>query len=140
GTVDFSGAEFAYGTVSFSGAKFAYGTVNFHKTQFTGTMVSFHTAESTRGKLSFSEAEFAGGKVDFEHARGECPEGLREARAHAAPGVLLLPQTWEQHPAPESQQDPATEPPTTSPWLNALASAVVNGWKKVRPQRDTPDD
>ncbi|MFD3685462.1 pentapeptide repeat-containing protein [Nocardiopsis sp. NPDC058631] len=131
GKVGFVDSEFADGTVSYRGTRFTDGQAHFRGAEFKGGRVDFTEAEFTSGQVDFTEAEFTSGQVDFgwggfagdlaqfRRDRGACPDGLLEAKVHAMPRTLLIPQAWETPPkhkaTAKSTEDPHQEPDMNEP-------------------------
>jgi uncharacterized protein YjbI with pentapeptide repeats len=98
GKVDFLLTKFTNGVVDFSGAKFTEGTVDFRVVEFAGGEADFEAAEFAGGVVDFSGAKFTEGTVDFRNASGSCPIHLIRAAKSGNPGVVLLPEQWQQNP------------------------------------------
>ncbi|MEU3308477.1 pentapeptide repeat-containing protein [Nocardiopsis sp. NPDC006832] len=114
--VTFRGARFTGGTVNFRHVRFEGPLTDFHKAEFSGARVLLHNTRIAPETMTFTRAGFTGGRVEFrsegeggEPALGDPPNGLLDAVAAGAPGVVRLPEPWTGPTAgrPTGSQGPA---------------------------------
>lgn len=110
--LSFRGARFTGGTVNFRHVRFESGFTDFYRAEFAGARVLLHDARIAASTMNLTRARFTDGRVEFdsdargpEPTLGDPPEGLLDAVAESAPGVVLLPETW----SPQSEPKRAGE-------------------------------